>query len=152
MKGNNNLIIDLVPKLDKRDNIYHLGKIKFPGRIIFNNSVTFLIFLSEEDEEEIQIAVNDKENTKFSSYTERPGKIEISLTSKVDSYDKKFYVAKVQFDGYLDCSKDTTFLVFSSQEGREELQISGNIVTPNSTSKEEVQLSTEVIKLRNIYE
>ncbi len=150
MKGNNNLIIDLVPKLDRKEDIYHIGRIKFPGRITFNKGVTFLIFLSEEGDEEIQIAVNDKENAKYSSYSKRPGKIEISLSSRPDAYGKTFYVAKVQFDGYLDCSEDTVFLVFSSKKGSEELQISGDIVTPSSKTRETVEPTTEVIKLRSI--
>jgi hypothetical protein len=55
------------------------------------------------------------------------GRIHLELEPRVDSYGKKFYVAKLVGPFLLDCSEragGVAFMVFVSEEGSEELQIS----------------------------
>lgn len=47
----------------------------------------------------------------------------VDLRAKEDRNHKTMYVGKVQFPGWIDCSKGVTFLIFTSEEGAEQLQI-----------------------------
>lgn len=122
-----NLKVDLEPREDKEQQIYYLGKIQFPGRICCRKGVTFLVFLSESGSEELQVAINDKEHTTFSRYSKRPDRLKVSLETREDQFHKVFYIAKIQFHGYIDCASKLVFLVFNSKEGSEELQVVGDI-------------------------
>ena len=122
-----NLTVDLDPKEDKNDNTYHLGRLKFPGTIDCSNGVAFLIFLSEACEEELQIASLDKENSTFSQFSKREDRLKIRLESRTDAYDKIFYVAKIQFRGYIRCNQEVVFIVFTSKKNYEELQVVGEV-------------------------
>jgi len=53
----------------------------------------------------------------------RDEKLRVSLNSKLDSNNKKYYVGKIKFPGTLNASKGIVFLVFTSSEGEEEIQI-----------------------------
>lgn len=128
MHISNHLQICLEDKKDKNKNTYHIGRLKFPGNIDFSQGVAFLIFLSEACEEELQIALLDKENTTFSQFTKQKGRLKIRLESREDSYDKTFYVAKIQFRGYVRCNKEVVFMIFTSKKGSEELQVVGDII------------------------
>jgi len=125
--GTNNLKVDLDPREDKEKQIYYLGRLQFPGRIDFSHGVTFLVFLSEDGAEEVQVAINNKENTTFSKYTRRNDRVKVSIDSREDQFGKTFYVAKLQFNGYIECEDEVVFLIFNSKEGSEELQMVGNI-------------------------
>jgi hypothetical protein len=62
MAGKNaNLTIRLKPRLDADGKKYYIGKIKCPANISCNDGVVFLLFLSDEGEEELQIAPMDKD-------------------------------------------------------------------------------------------
>jgi len=122
-----NLSVPLEPREDKENKIFYLGKLQFPGRICCTKGVTFLIFLSEDDSEELQIAINDKEHTTYNKYSKKPDRIKISLDTREDQFHKKYYLAKIQLQGYIDASSKIVFLVFNSKEGSEELQIVGDI-------------------------
>jgi hypothetical protein len=56
------------------------------------------------------------------------GKIHLELEPRIDDFGKKFYVAKLKGPFLLDCSERSgsgiAFMVFISEEGSEELQIS----------------------------
>lgn len=124
-----NLRVPLDPKVDKEDQIFYIGKLNYPGTIDGRNGVTFLIFVSEDGSEELQIAMNDKEHTTFSRYSKRPDRLKLSLEAREDQHKKKFYISKLQFDGYIDCATSkVSFLVFNSRAGSEELQIVGDII------------------------
>lgn len=60
--SNKNLTIDLKAKKDKDKKTFYVGKIKFPGYIDCSKGVAFLIFVSDQDTEQLQIAVMDKNN------------------------------------------------------------------------------------------
>jgi hypothetical protein len=125
--GTNNLKVDLDPREDKEGQIYYIGRLQFPGRLCFKDGVTFLMFLSEDGAEEIQIATNNKEHTTFSRYSKRNDRLKIAVESREDQFKKIFYVAKVQFQGYIDCTAGIVFLLFNSKKGSEELQVAGDL-------------------------
>lgn len=55
------------------------------------------------------------------------GKIHLELEPRIDDYGKKYYIAKLLGPFLIDCSEKAggvSFMVFISQEGSEELQIS----------------------------
>lgn len=129
----NNLKVELDIREDKKGHIYHLGRLKAPCRIDLTRGATFLIFISASGEEELQIACNDKENTTFSRYSKKSDRLKVSIEDREDQHGQIFYVAKLQYNGYVDCSgeKGAVFMVFTSKEGSEELQIVGKIVGNN---------------------
>lgn len=122
-----NLKIELEPRTDKEEQTYYLGRLKFPGTINLSDGVTFLIFTSDLGEEELQIAINNKENSTFSKYSLRNDRIKVDLDEREDQYGKVFYVAKLNLDGVISCKSDLVFLIFLSKKGSEELQIVGDI-------------------------
>lgn len=145
----NNLKVELDPRFDSKGNIFHLGRMEFPGRINLKKGATFLIFISEEGDEELQIATNDKANTTFSKYSRRSDRLKVSIDTRQDQYNKTFYVAKVQFNGYINCGSEVVFIVFTSKKGSEELQIVGNIISEGDKNKDEDKsIETEVIHTR----
>lgn len=144
----NNQRIQLDPRFDKSEEIYFIGKLKAPILIDMNEGVTYLVFLSESGEEELQIATNDKENTAFSKYSIYENKMKIKLDKREDKDGQVFYVCKVKHPGLIRCSSETCFLAFVSRKGQEELQITGEFI--NEFSKP-VKKEIEVIK-RKSYE
>lgn len=121
--NNSNLIIDLEPRPDKDDNIFYIGRLRAPVTIDLSQGVTFLVFLSESGDEELQIAVNDKETNTFSRCTKKRDRLEIKLEDRADSNKQRFYIAKLLMNAYIRCHEEVVFLVFTSREGSEELQI-----------------------------
>jgi len=124
----NNLGIPIDPRLDKEEEVYYIGRLKTPISINLEEGVTFLVFLSKDGEEELQIAPNDKENTMFSRYTIRGNKMKIRLDRREDKDGRSFYVCKVRHPGRINCLSEACFMVFTSREGNEELQITGDII------------------------
>ena len=149
----NNLKVELDVRLDGKNKIYYIGRLKYPGRIDLSNGTTFLVFLSDSGGEELQIACNDKQNTTFNKYTKKNNKIKVSIDTRRDSTPLKsiFYVAKLNYNGYIDCSRtETVFMVFTSKEGLEELQITGDIVDYKNDQNEK-QKSPDGPRVEVIY-
>jgi len=146
----NNLVIDLEPREDSKGNIYFLGRLRFPGIIDLTNGVTLLVFMSESGDEELQIAINDKENTAFNKFKQKRDKantrLEIRLDVRTDQHDKKFFIAKIQINGYIYCNSEVVFLVFTSRGGEEEVQIVGNINISTDISESN---AVEIIRRRS---
>ncbi|HVI40123.1 MAG TPA: hypothetical protein VM577_05645 [Anaerovoracaceae bacterium] len=132
--NNNHLKIELNPREDKNKQIFYLGKLRFPGFIDCSNGATFLIFISEDGEEELQIAPLDKDNGSFSQHTATSDRVKISLESKKDQYGKTFYFCKVRLGGLIQCNKPegAAFIVFTAKPGSEELQIVAPIITKSN--------------------
>lgn len=126
--SNNHLIVDISPREDKYKQIFYLGKLRFPGVIDCNDGVTFLIFVSESGDEQIQIAPIDKNPNDYSSYIRKSDRICIALESRIDQYKKTFYICKLQLDGMIDCRKEASFVVFTGKQGSEELQIAAPFI------------------------
>jgi len=140
----NNLTIPLDIRLDGKKNVYYLGRVKFPGTISLADGITFLIFLSDSGEEELQIACNDKDNTSFSKFNKKSDKMKISIESRIDKHKSMFYIAKLNYNGYIDCSREVSFMVFNSKEGSEELQINGNIISNKEGRPDTIKSNIEV--------
>lgn len=124
-----NLEIPLSARPDRNGQIYHIGGKRFPGYVDCSEGLAALIFLSEKDEEELQLASLDHENAKFSQYIRRPDRLKISLEAKTDKDDRTFYLAKIQLQGFIDFRQGATFIVFTSKPGAEELQIVAPIIS-----------------------
>lgn len=126
----NNLKVELDIREDSKGHIFYIGRLKSPIKIDLSSGATFLVFTSESGEEELQVACNDKENTTFSKYSRQNDRLKVSIEDREDQYGKIFYVAKLQYNGYVDCSvgDGVVFMVFTSKAGSEELQIVGKIV------------------------
>lgn len=63
-------------------------------------------------------------------------KLKIPLTAREDREGKKFYVGRIQFPGTLDCKDGLVFLVFTSEDGNEEIQVAGMESTPHDKTHE----------------
>ena len=65
--SNKNLTIDLKSKKDQDGATFYVGKIKAPVLIDCSMGVTFLLFISDKGEEQLQIALmdNKEDNNAF---------------------------------------------------------------------------------------
>lgn len=126
------LRVDLNPREDRNNNIFYLGKLQYPGFIDCSAGVTFLIFLAEDGLEELQIAPTDQNNNVYNTYVKKQDRIKVLLESRVDQYNKMFYICKLQFKGFIDCRQPVSFIVFNAKPGAEELQIVAPIVKNSS--------------------
>lgn len=120
---NPNLKIDLEPREDKNHQIFYLGKLKIPILLDCSKGMAFLIFVSQEGEEELQIAELDDEVVVVSQHSRRADRLKISLKSRTDQFEKKFYICKLQFNGFIDGRNGIDFVIFTAKSGTEELQI-----------------------------
>lgn len=57
--SNKNLTLNLKARKDIDKNVFYVGKIKFPGTIDCSKGVVFLVFTSDQGEEQLQIAMMD---------------------------------------------------------------------------------------------
>lgn len=121
-----NFKIELDPREDKDQQIYYLSKKSGPLTLNLKRGAAFLIFTSEDGNEELQIANLDNDTGHYSTFYRKDDRIKVRLDKRQDSYGKKFYVAKLKANFNIDCS-DVSFLAFLSKEGKEELQIVGKI-------------------------
>jgi hypothetical protein len=60
--SNYNLMIDLKARTDKDGKIFYVGKMKSPVLIDCSEGASFLIFISDQGEEQLQIAPMDNKN------------------------------------------------------------------------------------------
>lgn len=59
--SNSNLKVDLHSRKDKDGRQFLVGKLKFNGTINCSNGITFLVFMSEEGSEQLQVASMEKD-------------------------------------------------------------------------------------------
>ena len=148
-----NYKIQLDPRLDKDDNIYFLGKVRYPGTIDFRQGLTILAFTADEELEELQIAVNDKENSSYSKLNvekldNQKTRIKIPLTAREDSFGKNYYVCKVRSNIVLDCFDEVVFFLYTSKKGKEEVQVIGNVKSNKHKVKKEKPVEIDTIYRR----
>lgn len=148
-----NYKIQLDPRLDKDDNIYFLGKVRYPGTIDFRRGLTILAFTADEELEELQIAVNDKENSSYSKLDtkkldEKKTRIKIPLTVREDSFGKNYYVCKVRSNLVIDCFDEVVFFLYTSKKGKEEVQVIGSVNQSQIKSKKEKSIEIDTIYRR----
>lgn len=60
--ANNNLSIDLHPRKDADGNTFYVAKLEFPGTIELKDGAVFLVFISDQGNEQLQIGIMDKKN------------------------------------------------------------------------------------------
>jgi len=60
--ANNNLAIDLEARKDQDGKTFYIGKLKFPGKIECSQGVVFLIFVADQGEEQLQVALMDNKD------------------------------------------------------------------------------------------
>ncbi len=60
--SNSNLKIDLYPRKDVDNNVYYVGKLKLKGNVNFEDGVTFLVFVSDKGNEQLQLAPMDSKD------------------------------------------------------------------------------------------
>ena len=63
--SNKNLTIDLKATQDRDGQTYYVGKLQCPVLIDCSKGVAFLVFVSDKNEEQLQIAVMDNKEKKF---------------------------------------------------------------------------------------
>lgn len=126
-----NLKVDIDPREDKDKNIYYLGKLHVPMKIDASKGVAFLVFISEDGAEQLQIAHVDVEQNFFAKCKIFDDKIKVKLEKREDKNNQIFYLAKLKFNGSIDLS-ESSFVVFVSKPGSEELQIVGKIKKNNN--------------------
>lgn len=61
--SNNNFIIDLKARKDIDGRTFYVGKVKAPILIDCDRGATFLVFVSDKGEEQLQIAPMDNKET-----------------------------------------------------------------------------------------
>jgi hypothetical protein len=127
-----NLKIDIDPREDKDKNIFYLGKLHVPLKIDASKGVAFLVFVSEDGSEQIQVAHVDIDQNFYSKFKTYPDKIKIKLDKRQDKNGQVFYVSKLKFNGTIDLS-ESSFIAFLSKPGAEELQIVGKIKQTNQS-------------------
>jgi hypothetical protein len=137
-----NFKIELDPREDKDSQIYYLSKKSGPLILNLRKGVAFLIFTSEDGNEELQIANLDNDNGHYSTFYRKDDRLKIRLDKRQDSYGKSFYVAKMKANFNIDCS-DVSFLAFLSKDGKEELQIVGKL--DNSSRQERVSKKRKMV-------
>lgn len=62
--SNNNLTIDLNPREDKDGQIFYVGKLKAPVAINCQKGAVFLVFISDQGGEQLQIALMNNKDDK----------------------------------------------------------------------------------------
>jgi hypothetical protein len=60
--SNSNLKVELYPRKDIDGNTYYVGKLRFNGNITFKDGMTFLIFVSDKGNEQLQLAPMDSKD------------------------------------------------------------------------------------------
>jgi hypothetical protein len=127
------------PTTDRDDQVFYIGKTRYPGTIDFSKGVAF-IFFPEGDFPELRICTLDSPDLSnvFEHYKQRRarvsykrhGNLPIELHQREEKDPepgmprRKFYIGKVQFNGVIDCYKGIVFFAFIADQGDEELQIS----------------------------
>lgn len=118
--------IRLKKMTDGNGNPYYIGKQQFSGDLNFKNGTSFMVFVSEEGVEELQIAPLSDNARKYHRNTERfnKNKFEIRLNSMVDANGKTYYVGEAVAPHSYDLNIGVFYTIFTSRPGHEILQIS----------------------------
>ena len=65
-------------------------------------------------------------------------KMTLPLEKKIDSNGKAYYIAKLKGPISINCSEGTAFLIFTSEEGQEELQVCSYLPPKNNGKYKEM--------------
>jgi len=106
---------------------FFIGKLQFPGTMEFDKGVSFMVFVSEEGVEELQIAPLDPSRRSKShrdSSGINGGRFSVELNPMVDRAGNTYYVGEARGFVQMDLRQGIFFTIFVSRAGSEELQIS----------------------------
>jgi hypothetical protein len=119
-------VVKLKRMFDSKGNPYYIGKKQLCGTLDFNKGGSFMVFVSEEGVEELQIAPMHPAKVKYYHGNVRlmNGRIEIPLKALDDQNGNTYYVGEVVGPIVKDLIVGVFFTVFLSREGYEVLQIS----------------------------
>lgn len=118
------LAVPLDAKKDAKNNTFYIGKLQFNGSLNLKEGQTFMIFLSDDGAEEMQIGIMDPDREVRPSILRHDSRISVRLKKHFDMYENVYYVGELKGAGELNMQKGVFFTIFNSVEGREELQIS----------------------------
>ncbi len=123
--------IRLFRKTDANFKFYYIGSFQFPGTMDFKKGVSFMIFVSKQDEERMYIGPirEDKKDEvarlqRINGTRTLFGKICVDLHSFTDGEGNIGYVGEALCPAFIDTTEGIFFTIFLSREGSEELQIS----------------------------
>lgn len=116
--------IDLMRHLDTFEKPYYTGKLQFPGTIDFSKGVSFMVFISENGVEQLQIgSMNPNKKTRQRPVLIKNNKLTINLHPMFDKNDNTYYIGEVFSPGELNLFHGLFFTIFISNPGYEEIQI-----------------------------
>lgn len=121
-----NLTFDLY---HREDGNYFFAKVgKAPVDIDLTKGCTFLIYVSEIDHEELQIAAVTGELRNIQQVVIKDNQITIGLVKKQDRDGNDYYLAKIALDKKISLKDGLTFMIWINKFGEERLQITvGNL-------------------------
>ena len=119
--------IDLFKCPDRWGGHYYRGKYQWPGTLDFEEGVCFMVFVSEEGAEEMQVSPLDFEKR---SRDGRPtigatedGKLVINLRPFTDKNGRRGFVGEAIAPVIMPLRRGAHFSVFTEKRGREEIHI-----------------------------
>jgi hypothetical protein len=131
--------IKIEPKLDTDKQVYYLGKLKVPMDLKFDKGIAFIVYLDFIQELHIAPMTSPDLIDVFNYYDSgrkkiiknRNNNIIVYLYPRFERQDindpkkipRKFFVGKIQADMTLKFDDGIAFLIFTSDQGEEELQI-----------------------------
>ena len=126
----NNITIRLNSAEDNYKNKYFIANKLTNFSLDLRKGYVFFIFLSEDGLEELQIGNLDGKTEKTSVVTKSTeSKLKFRIYERTDAYGKKYFLGKIRMNATLSLnSEDSSFLIFTSIPGKEELQIVGSII------------------------
>lgn len=121
------LAVDLFKATDQYGFPFYRGKLQFPGTLDLESGVCFMVFVSEEEREQLQISpINMDKRSKSRAPRDgvkAGGKLVIDLHAFTDKTGRIGYVGEVQAPGQIPLVRGLHFTVFTSKKGREEIHI-----------------------------
>lgn len=146
------LKIQLFPKTDTDGQVFHIGKLRSPIKIMLGKGTAFIIFIDDEIKElHIASARSTELYDVFRYYKQgrrkasrsRHTNIAVELESRAEKLDKdevgparKFYIGRLDIKAEIDASDGIVFLIFTADPDEEELQISlADNKKPNKSKK-----------------
>jgi len=104
---------------------YYIGKLQFPGTLKFECGVSFFVFISEDGQEELQIAPITSQRSKSDNDLHiDKSRISVSLYPMIDQNERTYYIGEAVGLVQIDLVPGIFFTVFTSRSGHEEIQIS----------------------------
>ncbi len=108
---------------------YYVGKLQFAGNLDFETyGQSFMVFVSEEDAEELHIGPidpNRRSKTRHNGANGGPsGRLIVDLHPFLDKHEDVVYAGECKIPHQMDCTRGIFFTIFVSRSGSEQLQIS----------------------------